>query len=61
MRYQKSNLKIKYNHWFDQKEFKKDYYYLEIFFWNTCSDLKKSLNKLRMVYAAGVCTVSTYT
>ena len=45
MRYQKSNLKIKYNHWFDQKEFKKDYYYLEIFFWNTCSDLKKSLNK----------------
>ena len=45
MRNQKSNLKIKYNHWFNQKEFKKDYYYLENFFWNTCSDLKKSLNE----------------
>ena len=33
------------NHWSNQLEFKRDYKYLEFFFWEACKNLTKSLNE----------------
>ena len=41
----KNFFKVRYNHWFNQKEFSKDYNYTENIFWQTCSDLKQILNE----------------
>ena len=42
------------NHWSNQLEFKKDYKYLEFFFWKACKNLTKSLIQYKQIETTDV-------